>query len=398
MQSCSITRVAAHPPVIHGGGSRRHPARAILPRPMTGSDTPRVAVYLTPHGNGHAVRMCDIVRALRRRHPRLHVVMVARHPAGFLRSRIGDETVEIRADAFDTGMVQLDSVRSDPAASLAAALELTSTWPARVQSEAEWIAREGISAVVCDIPAIPIEAARRAGRPALVVGNFSWNWIYEHMARSDSRWRPVADAFRRAYGMADLLIRLPFHEPMEAFPVRQDVGLVASPGRPRRAELAAVTGAPPDATWVLLSFSSLEWSAEAMSRAAAAPGIEWFTVRPLEWTAPHFHAVDRARFPFADVLASCDVVLTKTGFGIVSECIVNRKPIVYVHRPEWPESALLVEGIRRFARGVELPAECLYAGDLAWAVAAAIRAPPPTDTLPTDGAERAADLIAAAVR
>ena len=365
---------------------------------MSGPGTPAIAVYLTPHGNGHAVRMCDIVRALRRQHPHLRIVLVARHPADFLRSRLGDVTVEIRADAFDTGMVQLDSVRSDPEASLAAALDLLATWPARVRSEAEWIERERISAVVCDIPAIPLEAARRVGRPALAAGNFSWNWIYEHAAQRDPRWRPVAAAFRRAYGLADLLIRLPFHEPMDAFPVRQDVGLVASPGRPCRPKLAAATGAALDSTWVLLSFSSLAWSPEALSRAAASPGIEWFTVRPLEWNVPQFHAVDRRRFPFADVLASCDVVLTKTGFGIVSECIVNQKPMVYVHRAEWPESALLVEGIRRFARGVELPADRLYAGDLTPAVAAALRAPPPADALPTDGAERAADLIAAAVQ
>ncbi|MCX7819326.1 MAG: hypothetical protein N2652_08975 [Kiritimatiellae bacterium] len=364
---------------------------------MSGSTAPTLAVYLTPHGNGHTVRMCDIVRALRRRHPAVEVVLVSRHPPEFLHSRIGDPTIRIRQDALDTGMIQRDSVRSDPHASLTAALELLARWPALVEREARWLADETIRAVVCDIPAIPIEAARRLGRPALAVGNFSWNWIYEHAARDEPRWRPVADAFRRAYAGADQLIRLPFHEPMDAFPQRCDVGLVASPGRPRREDIAAATGAPPDAVWALLSFSSLDWTASALQRAAATPGVEWFTVRPLAWTAPHFHALDRRRFPFADVLASCDVVVSKTGFGIVSECIVNDKPIVYVHRPEWPESYLLVEGIRECARGVELAAEDLYAGELARAIEQALQQPPPARTLPTDGADRAADLIAAAL-
>ncbi len=361
---------------------------------MREPDNPTIAIYLTPHGNGHAVRMCEIVRALRRRAPHLRVVLVARHSAGFLRSRIGASDIAIREDALDTGMVQRDSVRSDPEASLGAALRLLREWPDRVRSEAAWLVRERIAAVVCDIPAIPIEAARRAGLPALAVGNFSWSWIYEQLARTDPRWDPVADAFRRAYDMADLLIRLPFHEPMNAFRQHQDVGLVAAQGRCRREELAAATGAPLHTTWVLLSFSSLAWSPEALRRASAVPDIDWFTVRPLQWEAPRFHAVDRNGFPFVDVLASCDVVLSKTGFGIVSECIANRKPLVFVDRPEWPESALLVEGILRYARGTELSQADLYAGKLEPAIAAALRAPSPPVALPNDGAEQAARIIA----
>ena len=46
---------------------------------MREPDNPTIAIYLTPHGNGHAVRMCEIVRALRRRAPHLRVVLVARH-------------------------------------------------------------------------------------------------------------------------------------------------------------------------------------------------------------------------------------------------------------------------------------------------------------------------------
>lgn len=294
-------------------------------------------------------------------------------------------------------MVQLDSVRSDLEASLHAALRLLDMWPDRVGTETQWIEQHHIAAVVCDIPAIPLEAARRAGCLAIAIGNFSWNWIYEHASRRDARWQPIAEAFRKAYASADFLIRLPFHEPMKAFPQYHDVGLVAAPGRSRREELAASTGAPLDSTWVLLSFSSLNWSSEAIDHAARIPNTDWFTVRPLAWSAPHFHAVDRRQFPFVDVLASCDIVLTKTGFGIVSECIVNQKPLVYVHRPEWPESSLLVDGIRRYARGVELPAADLYAANLEPAIAEALRRPPPKDTLDTKGAERAADLIAEAV-
>jgi UDP:flavonoid glycosyltransferase YjiC (YdhE family) len=119
----------------------------------------------------------------------------------------------------------------------------------------------------------------------------------------------------------------------------------------------------------------------------------FFTVRPLEWQAPRFHAVDRHEFPFCDVLASCDAVLTKPGFGIVSECVVNRKPVVYAERPEWPETAPLVEGIHRYGRGASLTLDRLYAGDVRGALDAAVAAPPPPEIAPAGGAEIAARRI-----
>ncbi len=356
-------------------------------------DRATLAVYLTPHGNGHAARVCDILHAVMRRRPGLRAVIVARHPEEFLRSRLPVGDIEIRADAFDTGMVQRDSVRADVAASLAAALGLLERWPVAVESEARWLAAQGAGAVLCDIPAIPLEAARRAGVPALAVGNFSWNWIYEAFAPADQRWHRVAEAFREGYAAADLLLRLPFHEPMSAFPRIEDVPLVARAGRARREELAREHGADPSAVWGLLCFSALDWTPEALARAAGRPGFEWFTVRPLAWEAPRFHAVDRRRFPFVDTLASCDVVVTKPGFGIVSEAIVHQKPVVYVHRRDWPEAEVLVAGLRRHGWAVEISAEDLYAGRLHGAIAEALELSSPREPIASDGGERAARRI-----
>ena len=352
-----------------------------------------LAWYVTPHGNGHAVRTCDVVRAFNTLFPEVPVALVARHPEVFLRHRVPSPSTTIRHDGFDTGLVQHDSVRSDTGASLRAARDLVARRGELVAREVAWLREARAGGVVCDIPAIPLEAARDAGIPALATGNFSWNWIYEHMAPADPAWEPVAEAFREGYACCDLLLRMPFHEPMRAFPRIEDIPVVATPGRARRDEMAARTGCDPAARWVLLSFSTLHWDADALRRLSAMEDHAFFTVRPLEWKAPRFHAVDRHEFPFCDVLASCDAVLTKPGFGIVSECVVNRKPVVFAERPEWPESAPLVEGIRRFGRGAPLSLEQLYAGDVRGALDAAVSAPPPAETAPAGGAEVAARRI-----
>lgn len=352
-----------------------------------------LAVYVTPHGNGHAVRTCDVVRAFNRLYPGIPVALVARHPGVFLRHRVPSPATTIRHDGLDTGLVQHDSIRCDPDASLRAARELLEQRDSLVAREAAWLRDIRAAAVVCDIPALPIEAAAAAGLPALAMGNFSWNWIYEHLARETPAWTPVADAFRRGYSACDLLLRMPFHEPMDAFPRIEDIPVTATPGRNRRDEIAARTGCDPSARWVLISFSTLHWDAAALRRISAMEAHEFFTVRPLEWKAPRFHALDRHEVPFCDVLASADAVLTKPGYGIVSECVVNGTPIVHADRPEWPETGPLVEGIRRYGRGAALTTGRLYAGDIREALDAALASPPPAERAPVGGAETAARRI-----
>lgn len=353
-----------------------------------------IAWYITPHGNGHAVRSCDILSALCRLRPEAPVEIVSRAPEPFLRNRLPAGRFTFRHAGFDVGMIQRDSVQADLPATLDALRDLERRRSGLIEAETAHLRAEGIRLAVCDIPAFPIEAAARLGIPRLATGNFSWNWIYEHFAAADPAWRTAAEMYRRGYGLCDLLLRQPFHEPMEAFPRIEDVPVLASPGAPRRAEIAARYHCPADRRWVLLSFSSLHWPPETLARLEAMEPLLFLTVKPLEWPARrNFVAVDRHVFPFCDVLASADAVLTKPGFGIVSECVVNAKPMVYAERPEWPESAVLESAIARHLRAARVTGDELYAGRIEEAVEAALRAPSPPERVLQGGAPIAARRI-----
>ncbi|HOW96334.1 MAG TPA: hypothetical protein P5567_13900 [Kiritimatiellia bacterium] len=355
---------------------------------------PGLAYYISAHGYGHGVRSSDILRAFIRGYPGIPVVIVSDLPGPFLRNRLAGAPADIRPGSFDVGMVQLDSVRVDVPATLDRVRALCGRREELVGREARFLREREVGLVVADIPAMPLEAARRAGIPAVAVGNFGWNWIYEEFIPRDPRWAEAAAAFREGYARADVLLRLPFHEPMAAFRRIEDIPLVAAPGRARREELAALTGARPDRTWVLLSFTTLEWDGAALDRVERLGAYEFFTVRPLEWSRRNVHAVDRERMPFSDVLASADLVVSKPGFGLVSECVVNRKPLVYVDRADFREHPILEAGVKRFLKHRLLPADRLYAGDLEEALDAIVREPEPADELPGGGAEIAARRLA----
>lgn len=351
--------------------------------------------YVTTHGYGHGARSCDVLSAVLRQRPDLTVHLVSDLPESFLAPRLPQGDLRYRQGSFDVGMVQLDSVRVDVPATLQAARHMLAGWPAHLAREVAFLKSVSAGVVVADIPGLPLQAARQLGLPAVAVGNFAWDWIYEPFAQEHRGWQPVIDAYRAAYAGSDILLRLPFHEPMSAFPRRVDIPILARPGRPRREDIARHAGADPGATWVLLSFSTLGWTEDALDRVAAVPGHTFFTVKPLAWDRPGLIALDRHVFPYADVMASCDVVVTKPGFGVLQECAVNNKPMVYVERENFREYPILESALKRHFKAVHLPARALYRGELAEALAAVRQAPAPKERLPAGGDELAAAEILA---
>jgi hypothetical protein len=355
---------------------------------------PSIAYYITSHGYGHGVRSCSIIRAVNELYPHLTVAIVSTLPRSFLSNQTGSNKNPIRAKSFDVGMVQLDSIRVDVAATLDRATQLYSQRRQLAEQEAAFLASAGVSLVVVDIPGLPIEAATLAGIPGVAVGNFGWDWIYSDFVPRDARWKPIVDMFQEQYLKTNLLLRLPFCETMSAFPHIQDIPLVATAGRSRRSDIAALTGCHPEKKWILLSFTSLDWTEEALECVERIEEYEFLTVLPLQWTRRNIHALSRDQMAFSDVIASSDAVISKPGFGILSDCIVNRKPLIYADRSDFLEYPILEASIRKYLKHVHIPASKLYSADLMESLNEIWVSPGPELELTAGGDRIAAEKIA----
>ena len=351
---------------------------------------PSIAYYITAHGYGHSVRSCDIIRALRQANPDVTIHVVSDLPIDFLRSRLDLPLEAYRAGSFDVGMVQLDSIRVDVEQTLHKLEALMHRRPELIVQEREFLQRQNVGLVVCDIPGIPLEAGTVEQVPTIAVGNFTWDWIYEEFLERDERWRRPIEAYRNGYALTDLLLRLPFSEPMASFPRQEHIPLVATPGRPRRQELAKSYHMDPAKTWVLLSFTTLDWDPSVIASLEQYTGYEFLTVLPFGWTGRNFHGIDRHQFHFSDVIATADMVVSKPGYGILSECAVNHKTLIYAERTEFREYLILEAALKQVLRNVHIPAAELYRGNLKPYLEAALNAPHPQGFVKAGG-----DVIAA---
>lgn len=321
-----------------------------------------LVVYITAHGLGHAGRTCDVLSALRELEPELPITVVSRLPGWFLASRLPG--VPVRELSLDVGMVQRDAVQVDLAATLQQVRSLNGDWESLLKQERSWLRGINAKLVVADIPALPLEAASLEGIPTVALGNFSWDWIYQSFQGQDPAWSQMVERCQGAYASCDRLLRYPFHAPMEAFSVVEDIPLVARPGENRREQLSQRFQLDPGLPWVLFVFAQLDFSSAGVERLKQIGGVQLLTTGCLNWEGPGTRSLPGGELRFCDLVASVDAVLTKPGFGILSDCVTNGTPLLYVERENFREAQIMEQATQDYTSHLRIDLADLYEGRL----------------------------------
>lgn len=366
-----------------------------------------IACHVSGHGFGHASRTVAVINALRNLRPGLRCLVSTTAPRALV-ERALTESVEWRALECDTGLEQIDSLNADESASLRRAAAFHADLPARAAREAAALRATGVELVVGDIPPLAFAAAEAAGLPSVALGNFTWDWIYEAFTAHVAAYPTLVPTIRRAYASASLVLRLPMHGGFAGLDrTVRDIPLIARRSRRGRNDVRRALGLP-DRPLILVSFGG--YGIRGLQRGIPAKLPEYgFLVTDEEapenrwWDSESsargnvFHIgiaeLDRSRLGYEDLVCAADVVVTKPGYGIVSECIANDTALLYTNRGRFPEYDVLVAGMQRHARSEFIDRQVLLSGEWRPSLDRLLAQPSPTARPRLDGAEVAAEMI-----
>ncbi len=352
----------------------------------------RLAYYITPHGFGHAVRSLQVIRQLRDLAPELEIIIVSDLPE-FLLDQDKGKQLSVRKKRLDIGLVQLDSVQFDLEATLRILESFYHDRDILLAEEVYFLKSQGIHSVVCDIPFLPLAAASQVGIPAIGVSNFTWDWIYQAYASSDSRWTPLVDWISESYRHCDLFLQLPMHGDCSACPNIQDVPLVTRHAKRSREETRSILQLGLDQRVYLIAFAYLELKESSQKRVQEIAETVFLYKHPLSYNFGNGICLDGFFLTFEDVVAAVDGVITKPGYGIVADCLAHGTPMIYSDRGFFPEYDILVREISQHLATVYLPSEDLYAGRWKTAIEQLEEKPRVVPSLPLNGAEVCAQTI-----
>lgn len=353
--------------------------------------------YISGHGFGHAVRVMEVLRHLQMRRPDLHIEIRSWLPRAIFDFELHG-SFRYTQCRLDVGAVQRDSLSVDPEASLRAYADVVAQRDTLVAGEVQAVAAMHPAAMLADIPALAFDIASRLGLPGIAMANFSWDWIYADYVRDFPSYAYLLDDCRASYVKASLLLRLPLHGDLSVFPRIRDIPLVARTATLTESDVRTRLELPPRDCLVLLSFGGM--GVDLRSPPAAPQGVTFVVTQSAASRAvpPPCRLITDAEMHAAqvrhqDLVGACAAVMTKPGYGIVSECIANATPIVYTPRGRFAEYACLVEGIRAHLPHAFISNDDLYAGRWMPALEEVFAQPRRQPALATNGGEVAADVI-----
>ncbi len=320
-------------------------------------------VALSGHGYGHLAQVAPVLNELRRRLPDLALTLQCSLPARILHQRI-EGGFELLTEATDFGMVMSDAVTVRPADSLAAYREFHADWEFRLVRQAALLERLRPDVLFADIPYLPLAAAHRVGLPAVALCSLNWADLLTTYCPDAPDLAELRRVLLEAYASAQVFLRPAPSMPMPDLSNTQAIGPVATLGRDRRAEVANRLGLGVGERLGLIALGGVDMNLP-MAHWPRLPGWRWLA--PAAWRVArsdvHNHET-LADLPFVDVLCSCDLLLTKPGYGSFAEAACNGVPVLYLERDDWPETPWLAAWLETHGRAMAIDRRRLEAGDL----------------------------------
>lgn len=335
---------------------------------------PHLVVSISAHGYGHVAQTAPILNALHALNPKVQLTVCTSVASEHLRSRIHAPFTHRQSNG-DIGMVMSSALEVDIEKSRAAYRAFHSNWDNRVDEEARLLNELQADLVLSNVAYLPLAAAQQAGIPNVALCSLNWAEIYTHYCCRPTRGlaqttdQLIASQIQSSYSNADAFLRATPGMPMTGNK-EGHLGLInlitlppiAAPGKNRREELDKYLGLKNEKL-LLVSMGGI---------AGRLPIENWPRIKGVRflvntsWKINHPDALSIESLPicFTDLLASCDALLCKPGYGSFVEAASYGVPVIYVSRADWPESPALVTWLKKHGLSHEITHNTLINGEL----------------------------------
>lgn len=319
---------------------------------------PRIAFYISSHGFGHATREIEVINNLP---PQIEVEVITAVPKWLF-----DHSIHRPFDyidlSHDIGLFQINSTTPDLQKTLATWTGLLNDYPTIAKREAERLNESNTSLVAGDISPMAIAAARNANLPSVIIANFSWDWIFQPLVKYDSGFQWIINEISTYYRQSDLLLRTPLCGDLSIFPIIQDIALIGRTAKMSRKETRAKYGIGLDKTVFLLSFGGNQYPLPENGFAQHTDSV-FITFDETLRLIPNVKQLDAKTVYHPDIVNMCDGVITKLGYGIVTECIAHGVPLAYPPRADFPEHEIMEQETAKYIPITKFDEEALQSGD-----------------------------------
>src|ERR1700738_4573449 len=261
-----------------------------------------------------------ILNGLRLLRPCLKLTIRTSVPSTWIAERLQGSFADV--DQPDLGMVMANAPHVQANESALTYSFLHKHWNQRVYDAAARLLALEPTLLVSNIPYLPIAAASKAGIPAIAMSSLNWADVFYHycghLPDAKTIWQQMVDAYATAHTFLQLAPAMP----MPSIHNGQEVGPVAFLGRDRGVELRRRFGWDADNIIALLALGGTPTELP-ITHWPRLGRVRLIATSDFQLPHPDVRSAAELEYPFINLVRSSDVLISKPGYGLVTESACN---------------------------------------------------------------------------
>ncbi len=323
---------------------------------------PIVWAAISSHGYGHAAQIIPVLNELGTLVPDLSVILRTAVPSEFFQDRL-DIPWTIQSVEQDIGCIQQGPLKIDIPATWRAHFEFHADWEQRLEKETSAIRSARPNLAIINTSYLACRAAFQAGVPTVGLANLTWSEVLRPYLSSDAPDQlAILSTIEESYAQASFALRIAPGLPLAPFKAVIDIAPIAQPSLSQRVAVRAHLSMPNSDRLVLIGFGGIPLDSLPWSHMNSMKGVRFVFDGDVPASFPQIVSLKTLPYSFKTMLASCDAVLTKPGYGTVVESVALALAVLYVRRYNFADEQPIVDFLETYGRGCELPVNDFLAG------------------------------------
>lgn len=305
-----------------------------------------IVVYITGHGYGHLSQTIEVLIALYKKPPNIQFQIITSISEGMVNTRLANKIPTSKVSyisdesGVDMGVPMVDAMQVDREKTVIAYKEIHNNWEHYVSLEEQRLIELKPAMVLCNVGYIPLQAAANLNIPAVALCSLDWASTWQVFGSRDDEGKAILNQMIEAYRSAKIFCKLTPHLPMPFLDNTISVPFIVRQGVSKRQLIDQSFPQCLGKKLILISMGGMDANIN-FGQWQKNEQVVYVVTGSNALPCGFIHADDFG-LDFSDVIASVDIVLTKTGYGMVVESAVNQIPLFYVARKDWPEHEVMV--------------------------------------------------------
>jgi UDP:flavonoid glycosyltransferase YjiC (YdhE family) len=297
----------------------------------------KIVIYVSDHGFGHAARTIALVRQLKKYN--YEIIVKNSNAYNFLKSQLPEyKIIKTQTDVGPLTNIFSNSPDYEKTFSLYNNwIDNSKKW---IDDEVKFFKNKKIDLIISDISPISIRLANKLGIPCITIANFTWIDILENFPHHKYR-NDIINWLYDSFEMSTLPIRLPLHMKLKGLRKPKNSSLLFRKTTSSKNSILKNLGIKDKPITVYLGTNNSKLRFITNNKTLNIIHVH-----------PKYIKINNKKInnsiDIQNLISASKLVITKPGYGVFSECIASRCPMLVIPQKNYPEAKVLCKHAKKF--------------------------------------------------